>query len=728
MENTEQRKNLYFLFEFSSIEACFQVEAYLTPLKLVTGEKIVDKLKVIENEKEILVNFQSKNFFIWGFTDILRLFIFDDLKGFAELQKLKPACNVDDLKYCAGFSYIREGIELDEILKEYPLLGISFLKFKDDLFKHIKAKDYTYFIFESLKEQIEEAIKDEKENYCVFPIISYGWEDVILLFFSKSYDLMKKSILMLREIKAVDIEKSFLKTKKKRKFTHIFMNTFTIFGTYFPNCSLKGMNKSTNRLIRLMKKSMSRLKEIINKDDKAYISGIKFQIRPGHEKKLEEELSKKLLNVDIKPAPYRGDLCLHFKKLVNFHRFLDYYRLIIKIIEDKRTPVISLETEFVMDKKLLVGLQSTKVNKDIEEREIIKTADKKIIKWLKNEKILEEHSLLGFINLLSDASYFENHYFIKQTMSSWTNIIITLKNFLNSIKKNWSFYKKHPKYRKKLIDNFREDIDEFFILLPIAFTDRFRGTYPVGETSTMPLLTYATSLQKFLICIDYLAIKVFEDMFSLFKINGKYSKNFSFCSFFTTEYSPATQGFMWKTNFIFIPNVFTCPDIAYLFHEVGHAFLEMIDSVGKELISLKIITEDFDRRFYKDPYLRRHMIEEILADYFFLCLGLRGTIGELKKFYSKHRVKKESSIRRKGVSWLYNNIDSHRDLSSPLPNRDEFKYLNKALSHIINSKRSLIHFVLLKLKEHASSYNFCYDSLFMGENWIEYFLKFPRKD
>jgi hypothetical protein len=134
----KQRKSLhYVLLEFSSIEACFQEEAYLTRPKLITGEQI-----------DRSINLQSKNFFIWGFTDILRLFVFDHLKGFAELQKLKPAHNTDDLKYCSGFCYSDEQINLSELTKKYPLLGISFLKFKDELFKYIGVEEYKNFIFE----------------------------------------------------------------------------------------------------------------------------------------------------------------------------------------------------------------------------------------------------------------------------------------------------------------------------------------------------------------------------------------------------------------------------------------------------------------------------------------------------------------------------------------------------------------------------------------------------
>ncbi|MCD6402630.1 hypothetical protein J7L36_02145, partial [bacterium] len=328
-------KHLYYIFlEFSSVEACFQEEAYsegyLTPLELITGEKLTNKLIIKENEKRIIeANLQSKNFFIWGFTDILRLFIFDNFKGFTELQKLKPPTNVDDLKYCAGFCYTNKLIDLEKILRKHPLLGISFLKFKDSFFKYVKIRKYDSFIFKFLKDKIKEVAKGRENTYCVIPIISYGWEDVILLFFSKSYDLIKKAILGVRQIKSENI-KDFLEsksgTKSKIDFTHIFMTTFTIFGTYFPDYYPGEI-----------KKSVDKLKNTISKNDKAYISGIKFQVRPGHEKKLTEELNSRLPQgkLEVKPAPYRGDICLNFKTPTNFHRFLDYYPTIIEIIEMK---------------------------------------------------------------------------------------------------------------------------------------------------------------------------------------------------------------------------------------------------------------------------------------------------------------------------------------------------------------------------------------------------------
>jgi len=707
MKKSEQRKKLYYtLLEFSSVEACFQEEAYLTQPKLITGEQI-DKS----------INLQSKNFFIWGFTDILRLFVFDHLKGFAELQKLKPSCNTDDLKYCSGFCYTNEQLNLKEIMKRYPLLGISFLKFKDELFKYTEIEKYTNFIFEFLKNRVEETIKDEKGNYYIFPIISYGWEDVILLFFSKSYDLIKRSILELRTIKAEDIKDDFLKNKSKKfEFTHIFTTTFTIFGTYFPKYSLG-----------TMKRSAAKVQRVIDKSDKAHVCRVKFQVRPGHIKKLELDLKKRFPNMDVKPAPYRADLCLCFKGPVNLHKFLYFYPHIIAIIRDKNTPVISLETEFEMDKSLLAGFESVRVSKEIKKRDI--KIDRTIIRWLKKEEILsEEHSLLGFINLLSDVSFFQNHYFIKQSMAPWINTVETLKNYLLNLKRIWPRQTDEQLlFFKKILSKF---IETFLIYLPSTFTDRFRGIYPVGETSIIPLLTYKTSLQKFLTCIDYICIKIFKDVLFLFNEDYEYPKDFSFCSTFTTEFSPAVRSFLWLSSFIFIPDIFIYKlKLTYIPHEIGHAFFDYFEK--ESLQRLNQITSDFDSSFYNIE--KRNIIPEILSDYFALCVGHKGDLGDFNKHFYKFKSS-EVPIRRKAIEWLYANVTNSVPASQPFleteiksSNRNAARILNHALVSILTRETSLKN-RLLKLKNSASSFQyFPYRKLFEKENWIEFFLKFSSE-
>ena len=708
MKKPTQKKNLYYtLFEFSSVEACFQEEAYLTKLNLITGEAI-----------DSSINLQSKNFFIWGYTDILRLCLFDHLKGFGELQKLKPACNTDDLKYNAGFYYSKEKINLNEIIKEYPLLGVSFLKLKDELFKYVDIKEYTNFVFEFLKIKVDETLKDKKEDYQIFPIISYGWEDVILLFFSKSYDLIKQSILKLRTMQVKDVKDEFLKNVGNQiELTHLFTTTFTIFGTYFPKLSLGEMRRSAKNVQR-----------IIDRRDRVYVSGIKFQVRPGHIKKLELDLKKVSSNIYINPAPYRADLCLHFKGKTNFHKFLDSYPRILAIITDKKTPVISLETEFEMDSTLLAGLKPVQVKKRIKQRKI--EIDKNIIKWLQKERILkEEHSLLGFINLLSDVSFFQNHYFIKQTMVSWINTVETLKCFLRGMKKTWPEQTDQQiEYYKKVINQY---IENFLIFLPSTFTDRFRGIYPVGETSVMPLLTYKNSLQKFLTCIDYICISIFNDLIRLFEEDLEYPKDFSFCSTFTTEFSPAIRAFPWLSNFLFIPDLFIYKlTLTYLSHEIGHPFFMYFET--ESLKKLNLMASEFDSSFY---YIeQRHIIPEILSDYLALCIAYKGNFENFKKHFYRYR-KQEVPIRHKAVEWLYTNItNSNPDIVSPpfrrgdiqSQNQNSYIILNETLKSILKEQEHIsLKNRLSKLKAAAPSCQyFPFDRLFEEGNWIEFFLRF----
>lgn len=764
----------YALLEFSSVLACFQEQAYFEKARLISEEDVLN-LKIKESNTEKSLKCQTNNFFVWGFSDILRIFIFEHIKGFAELQKLERPKNVYDLKYCSGFFYTEKQFDLTEEIKEYPLIGISFLKLEDEIFKKIKTDKFTPLIFDFLTNKIKETIGNKNGDYHVFPIISYGWEDVILLFFSKSYDLIKKSIFKLRTTKITEIEDEGYLTsnsnsesrKKKDEIRHILMNTFTVFGTYFPNYSqTKNIEESSNKL-----------KDLINKNDNAYVSGIKFQVRPGYVNTAEQDLRNKFrekLNkeqiekIDIIPIPYRGDLFLYFREKkeikgtketnytlsqVNFHKFLDFYPSIIKTINNKNTPIVSLETQFSLDKSLLSDYTPLEVDEITEKKQTLTKEDKDIIKWIQKEwiqkeGILAEHSLLGFVNLINDTYYFQNHCYIKQTMISWINTVKTLKSYLSFLK-DIEYLEDEREFKEFMTT----DMEIFLSLLPRTFTDRFRGVYPVGEISTTPLLTYKASLYKFLRCIDYISLEMFNDAHkATVRKKCKYPENYSFCSTFTTDFSPSIITFLWKASFLFIPDVFfyKVDLLTYLPHEIGHTYFLVFAT--ESLNKLNELNSYFDSKFYGNAEISRHIMSEILADYFALCVGFRGNIKNFETNFPKSN--EELLIRKEAVKYIYNNI-SKFNTDTFRPFGEEYKSLVNTISKILEKRldkkeymllldviskiligeevflKNLRYFLLI-LKNSASNfgkykYSREHKSLFEQDNWIKSFLESFKK-
>lgn len=717
-------KYYYVMLELSSVEACFQEDAYLTPPQTIFGDKIVEVKEI--GPLKTSIHFQTNNYFIWGFHDILRLFIFDNIKGFAELQKLNPLNNIYDLKCFAGVYCSDNSIDLDALSSRYPLTGISFLKFKDGFLKHIESDKFCTFIFEEFKKKAN----INPDDLQIIPIISYGWEDVILLFFSKSYFSIKESILNLRAITLKEIAEFVMPAYPGISQRHVVTDTCTILGVHLP-VYVKGE----------ISKSVNILKNNISKEDKAYVNNIRIQVRPGHENHaismlsspscLREEISQK--KIKIRAIPHRADIMLDFFVDYNFYEFLEFYIKISGIMRQENTPINSLDTEFVMDESLMVKREVVQVDGPIQSKTIIEDEDIKLMVWLKElsakkingnckteEKYITEHALLGLVNVILNASFFEKHYFISQTMKSWVISVNALKSELLKNKKIIEGIEQiNAENPKMILDLYEEKIQKinFFLeaslpLLQHAFLDRYRGIHPVGELSSIPSLTYNMSLQKLLTSIDYVCNMIYREVAMKFHSPRL---NHHFCSFFTTDFSPAVSMFPWNT-FVFVPNIFTY-EVDYLAHEVGHIFWK--NHYGEDLKTLCEIAEEFNKKLYNGKI--RCIIQEILCDYFSLCVFLKSDKSLLYKVLNIKRH--EENIRINAVVWLYDSLNGE-NMKTPFESK-ELAPVNKALKFIVSGNLKLKE-ALIFIKEETSKFNH-YDFSPEGNKWINCFLRFNRE-
>lgn len=303
-------------------------------------------------------------------------------------------------------------------------------------------------------------------------------------------------------------------------------------------------------------------------------------------------------------------------------------------------------------------------------------------------------------------------------MLSWINTIKTLENYLINTKSNPPSAEIFKRWKSEIYS----DIEDFINLLSISFADRFRGTYPVGETSTLPLLTYKVSLQKFLICIDHMCLEIFKELLTLFNQDLQYPDDFSFCSFFTTRFSPAISLYTWKTYLLHIPDIFIYNITKYLLHEIGHSFWKYFED--KRLTEIEEQVRMFKLLGGFDEF-RSTIIEEILCDYLALCVSFGGDYDKFKnKFYDLPKAEEEV-IRGKAVKWLYENISISQFSELPFSTENYKDVLNYLLFSVVATESSL-KTCLEKLKNASFPPNFSYEKLeilFQRENWIDLFLR-----
>lgn len=219
-----------------------------------------------------------------------------------------------------------------------------------------------------------------------------------------------------------------------------------------------------------------------------------------------------------------------------------------------------------------------------------------------------------------------------------------------------------------------------------CLADRYRGTYPLGESVVPRLGTYQASHHGFLAAMDCIGQHAFDHALSA--INHLVSAasvvpGMAVCCFIGSSPSPNALSFprYMRCGFIELPAVmiFKLKELPILLHEVGHLF---VNAVSEHFdLTYRLPTEEPAREKVKIE------IQEILAEMFACCAGFDGDVdrhGEnraviLASYLTDQGNRFTSSsqfismIRLLGVHWLIH--DELAKFTRPIDVKQAFRSL-----------------------------------------------------
>jgi len=560
--------------------------------------------KIDEETERLDLGGCKLKFSMWGNFDIAFIVLTDDNKELLNLSNLQPLSFTKDWRYYFGTATYPEELDIKETMERLPLFGVSLIKFKKEMWASLNT-DLDGFL-EWLSERIESAllkIGAKEENFKFALITSYGWEDIILLFFSNSYRRIKRVILELRTSSALELKGAKMLKEEGMEGKHIIATT----------CSMLGINFDFNLWEKQGKKYKKTFFQKIEKNEKLGWE-IKIQTRPGHSDAIRHKLKGKNIIG-------RNDLVI-IKENKTLKKFFNSFFFskdnIFSLISDKKNPVVSnSETSFFFNFGN-ADVEGGKIESDWPERkEEWKPPDFKELEKLLLDLGIPVHTSQAINNLLVTINHLKKDLdLINDGFISLFNMLSILPKAFELINKSQSDSKLKDKLETKTL---WWEITDWFRNFDLCFKDRFRGIYPAGETSTMPLITYQGSFHKFLMVVDSIACLSFER--AALSVGEEFNKKPPPHIIATYIGNPPTpciyRSTLLLSGFIYAPvDLMFYPErLFYIFHETGHSFFSMCEFYG--FLNLKTKDTPNNKKV-------QTLFNEVLADYFAGTMGFGG--------------------------------------------------------------------------------------------------------
>jgi hypothetical protein len=536
----------------------------------------------------------QKAFWMWGNFDILLMAFSSSNEDLLKFSQLPPLEFTSNYQWHFGSVVYPERFDIDEITEKLPLLGVSFVKIKKEVWaglrEEIEFSDVVRWLIEHL-----EAVKEEvgiSEELETLLIASYGWEDILFLFFSNSYKDIKRFIFKLRTCEFSHL-KALLRKDLKR---HITATTCSFMEAWLDYS--EGREKALEKLLKTIK------------DEEGVLWKINFRIRPGH---LDWVLNHpKLKGFEMKPLLGRNDLVLtpdpDSEKTSDL--FKVYFRTVLPILKEEESPIESTETLFSFD------YGDAELEKDMgcewqkryryRTEEIRYDADE--LKRACRKIGIPSHTLETTISLFEIANHLRrDHGLINDAFMPVFQLppllILRLRKYAECAP---------SRMQRDVITEYSDWLREF----DLFFKDRFRGVYPAGETYTTPLLTYKGSFQKYLTVVDCIGSWAFDEARTAANENKAIKNRWKIgyinpFIIFAQIGNPPSPEVRWRTllgcGFINVPVdlIFFPERLFYIFHEVGHIFWEAVCEFYGEL--------EFEEEMDEESV---RLSRDVLSDYF----------------------------------------------------------------------------------------------------------------
>lgn len=620
-------------------------------------------------------------FYLFGYSDILVLGISDDSGKLDEMQNMNSYRKMKGVMdffshYGVVICVYPKPFSFGQEIEKNPIIGTIAVKVRleawDKIFKELST-------FEKLQKKFEEKFKEavvktaadceplDSSDYKAVLLLSYGTEDGLIVFFTRSFEYIKRFSTNLRTLELSDL----IPKKKANKMKHIVVSTNTILGARLSDKFI--IEIPTNNYDRI---SWSTL----------------FQIRPGHLQyainKIKNLLELKKYKMVPIPTVGRNDLVIHSTRPYRLKEFLETHSGIISKLWDDRS-VLSTETcisfpnlDEIESPYLVKKLYSKKTPKFLQLEHIYKA-----VRRSKYLNILERES---FIQILRKLEYLLREDYLRDY---FVTLIPVIKKSLEEYS-SLTFQEKQDHPRLDLLVTFIES----------CYATRYQGNPPVGETAVCPTLGFYTVGVKLLVMLDYVGNRIIRQI-----ANSCDKDVFNYRYFVTTNITSVTAANVpllpLPISFILLPaKPLFRPEITLVtfFHELGHVVFQSF-CCSK---SIDLVLSSIPKRRAETLSAALDSFEEVFADFFLAKVLFDSDFMKFQKMMKKilnqfrFRVpvkefvsdlkKSHADNAEKLAVYLKNGRNKFSTEIFPKPFKDIMPYLNKFLNSILRLDDPLV--------------------------------------
>ena len=474
-----------------------------------------------------------------------------------------------------------------------------------------------------------------------------GWEDMVLIYWTQEFSTLSQVIGKVRSLSVGEVQ-----PPSPCNGVHAVLTTCTMAGIHLPHGSFESNSARFNheRWVSMVSGRLAPAHPI----DWA----VRFELRPGHFDPFVAELKDRIQSL---PQPLAGGLA--FRNVLGQYDFrvqhqggtqqdwLQFLGLVALPLAAKECSLVrSMETHLHIDvPQFSEGPAAAEVQRQQVQNVVSDNLDR--ITQACKASAIAPHALEMLHATHNRLVALQGDDLQHGTFTSVENLFQRLAEGLAS--------------EPDGIVELDRQLSPWLYLVERCLADRYRGTYPLGESVVPRLGTYQASHHGFLAAMDCIGQKAFDHALSA--MNGLVTDpspvpDMAVCCFIGSSPSPNARSFprYMRCGFIELPAImiFKLRELPILLHEVGHLFVNTVSEHHD--LTYRLPTDEPAREKVKVE------IQEILAEMFACCACFDGDVarhGENRsaildsylpdpgnRFTSSSRY--ISTIRLLGVLWL----------------------------------------------------------------------------
>jgi hypothetical protein len=495
-----------------------------------------------------------------------------------------------------------------------------------------------------------------------------GWEDIVLIYWTQEFSVLSQVIGKVRSLSVGEVQ-----PPSPCSGVHAVLTTCTMAGIHLPLGSFESDSTRFNHKnwVSMVSGRLAPARSI----DWA----VRFELRPGHFDPFVAELKDRIQSL---PQPLAASLA--FRNVLGQYDFrvqhqggtqqdwLQFLGLVALPLAAKEGSLVrSMETHLHIDvPQFSEGPAAAEVQRQQFANAVSDNLDR--ITKACQASAIAPHALEMLHATHNRLVALQGDDLQHGTFTSVENLFLRLAEGLAS--------------EPEGIVELDRKLSPWLYWVERCLADRYRGTYPLGESVVPRLGTYQASHHGFLAAMDCIGQQAFDHALSAMNrlvTDPPPVPDMAVCCFIGSSPSPNALSFprYMRCGFIELPAImiFKLRELPILLHEVGHLFSNAVSE-----------HHDFTYRLPQDEPAREKVkveIQEILAEMFACCACFDGDVvrhGENRsvildsylpdpsnRFTSSSRY--ISTIRLLGVLWLIH--DELTQFTQPTEARQAFRSL-----------------------------------------------------